>query len=92
MKIEKVNSKIILILSLFVLIYWFIGHNSNIYKYTIVGVIYELLWLPMLFLLFTLPILSIFMMVNNRFKQSSLWFLCIGIQIFTIFFTIFFKA
>lgn len=53
----------------------------DVYKYAIVGVFAELFWLPMLILLFALPILTIFVIISKKGKVNKLWFLSFGMQI-----------
>ncbi|ESU28644.1 hypothetical protein FLJC2902T_12350 [Flavobacterium limnosediminis JC2902] len=84
--LEK-KSIIILVLSVFVLGYW-IGVNSmqDIYRYAIVGAVYELLWFPFLMLFFLLPILNLVMLVKSKFNFKRTWLYALIINCLTIFY------
>jgi hypothetical protein len=60
MKLSAID-KTLFILSLFVSLFWGISIFGiiNIYHFALVGAIFELLWLPMILLLFALPIFII---------------------------------
>jgi hypothetical protein len=64
-------SKIIFLLSILVAVFWLIGQWTNVYHFAFVGAIYEILWLPMLTLLFLLPLLSIFFLFREKFNARS---------------------
>jgi len=71
------SGKKILFLSLFVGLYWIIGHYSNYNKFIVTGIISELLWLPMLSALFILPVLAFYGWVLKKFSiRLTLSFLC----------------
>jgi hypothetical protein len=53
------TGKIVFILSIIVSGFWWLGQVINVYNIALVGAIFELLWLPMLAMLFTLPIISL---------------------------------
>lgn len=59
---------IILLLSVLVFLFYFIGFVwlSNVYTYPAVGAVYELLSLPMLLLLAGLPILNIILLFKKK--------------------------
>jgi len=70
MKIDK----LLFFISFFVLAFWLIGKILPIYTFTIVGVVYEILWLPMLLLLFILPVLDIFHLARKK-QEYNRWLL-----------------
>ena len=43
----------------------------NVYRYPVVGAIYEFLWLPMILLLFVIPVLVLIMIIKNK---QAIWF------------------
>ncbi len=59
-------------------IYWIVANATNIYDVKFVGVVYEILWLPMILLLFLLPVLhSIYFYkfgLNNKILMFSFGF------------------
>lgn len=60
--------KIILLLSALVFIFYFVGFVllSNVYTYAAVGAAFELLSLPMLLLLASLPVLNLIILFKKR--------------------------
>jgi len=56
---SKIKENYLPYLSILVALYWFVPLWTNIYAYAILGVIYEIIWLPMILLLFILPLLSV---------------------------------
>lgn len=90
---DKLHSKnkIILLISLIVFLFWGSTIFINVYRFPIIGVIYEILWLPMFLLLFGLPILSIIMIIISKESLRKPWFFCLGIQILTLTTQIYFK-
>jgi hypothetical protein len=62
----KVNSKIIFILSLLVLFFYFTSLVlfSDVYKYAVVGALFELFSIPMLLLLVVLPVLCLIQLMK----------------------------
>lgn len=56
-----------------VVFYWLgLSLLNDVYAYAIVGVIYELLWLPMIVMIFTLPPLGLFLFWKTGFSFRSL--------------------
>lgn len=83
------TSKIVLILSIIVAGFWWLGQVINVYHFAIVGAIFEILWLPVLGMLFLLPIFSLIMLVKEKFNVRSLYIYSILIGVATILFMIF---
>lgn len=47
--VQGINlSKIIFLSSLITFVYWLLGNLIPIYKYAVVGALFEILWLPMM--------------------------------------------
>jgi len=78
------TAKFILLLSVLVLVYWVLVTSIDVYEYIVVGAIYEILWLPFLVLLFTLPILNIVMFVKNKFSLKKIWLYALLINGLTV--------
>lgn len=84
---KNINTgKIIFILSLCVFAYWITGHVINIYRFAIVGAVFELLWLPMLASLIGLPVLAFIFWTKEKFSARSfnLYTIIIGITLILI--------
>jgi hypothetical protein len=76
------NEKLLLALSSSMLLYWLLGKITDIYQITVLGVIYEILWLPMLALLFLLPIINTYAIFKN--KNSLFLYFNLALNIITI--------
>jgi hypothetical protein len=77
-------SKIIFFVSIEVSLFWILAGLINVYDFTIVGVFYEILWLPNLILLFALPLISLFFLSKEKKKLHSLFFYSILLLTITI--------
>lgn len=73
------TKKIVISLSLLTALFWSLGQLINVYNYVIVGVVFEILWFPMLVLIIILPIISFIYWAKERFgiKSSYLYSLLI---------------
>jgi len=60
------TSKVVFVFSILTSIFWCLGQLVDVYKFQIVGVIFEILWLPMIALLFILPILSVIFFCKRK--------------------------
>ncbi len=78
------TAKFILLLSVLVLVYWVLVTSIDVYEYIVVGAIYEILWLPFLVLLYTLPLLNIVMVVKNKFSLKKIWLYALLINGLTV--------
>jgi hypothetical protein len=78
---NKKTRKLVFILSLVTSAFWGIGQVMDVYRYPVVGAIYELLWLPFLILVFGIPLASIFFWAREKFKLRSLFLLTILISV-----------
>jgi len=85
------TSKIVFILSIIVAGYWWLGQVINVYSFALVGAIFELLWLPTLAMLFVLPIISLILLVKEKFNVRSFYIYSLFISLTTILFIIFSK-
>jgi hypothetical protein len=59
-----------LALSLVTLIYWALALYTNVYAFAIFGAVYEILWLPLIALVFLLPALSLYQVYLLRKELS----------------------
>ncbi len=88
--LKKSKSAItIFILSLLTSIFWCIAQLFNVYKIAVIGAIFEILWLPMIALLLALPILSLILLVKQKFDPKSLYLYSLLILLATVLFMIF---
>lgn len=60
------NKKLIVVLSILILSYWLLCKTIDVYKYTIIGVLSEILWFPMIAMLFLLPIINTYAIFKNK--------------------------
>lgn len=63
--------KILLLLLLTAMILWIIGQNINVYRYAVVGALFEILWLPMLLTIAVMPFAALYFWYKDQFKTTS---------------------
>ena len=66
--------QLLITLSLLTAIFWFLAQSVDVYFFTVTGAIFEILWLPMIILVYVLPIISLIFMIKEKFKLKSLSF------------------
>ena len=66
-------SLIVFIASIIVPLFWYLGQVINVYRYAWLGALSEILWLPMLAVLFVLPVFSFVLLIKNKFNPRSLY-------------------
>jgi hypothetical protein len=76
------NKKLLLVLSSSMLLYWLLGKITDVYQITVLGVLYEILWFPMLVLLFILPIINTYAIFKN--KNSLIHYFNLALNLTTI--------
>ena len=69
---NSLNNKRVLVISFFVVIFWIIGNTIDVYQFAITGAFYELLSLPMLALIIFLPVISIVLVIKDKFNRRSM--------------------
>jgi hypothetical protein len=81
---EKVitNKKLFVVFNILILSYWLLCKTIDVYKYTILGVLYEILWFPMIAMLFLLPIINTYAIFKN--KNSLFLYFNLALNIITI--------
>jgi len=67
-------SKVLFIISIVMFVYWISGRWIDIYKYDIVGAIFEILWIFMILGLLALPVVSMLLLMKEKFTFRSLHF------------------
>lgn len=78
---NKIIDVVILSGSFLVMAFWLLVNQINVYEYKLVGIIYEILWLPFLLLVFVLPILTTFLILLRKLVKSKILFLALAIQV-----------
>lgn len=86
---KKGREVLITISSFLVLLFWFFAITYNVYEYKIIGVFFEILWLPMLGLLIVLPITSIVYLKKGKWNLKSLYLVCFIVNLLALLFIIF---
>jgi hypothetical protein len=76
-------------LSILVSLFWVSTRFINAYKFALVGAIFEIIWLPMILLLFSLPAISLYFLFKEKFSLKSAYFVAILIMSFTFLFLYF---
>ena len=64
-------SKIFLFLSLVTAVFILICKTTNVYKFALGGAVYEILWLPAIICLFTIPLISLWLLLKQKFSFKS---------------------
>ena len=86
-RLSNGNSKtgyIILVINVLFLAVWIIAYNINVYKLSLVGAIYEMIWLPLIICLFSLPIVSFILWKKDSFKIKSKFLYLIILAVLSI--------
>ncbi len=78
------TSKMVFLLSIIVSGYWWLGQVINVYSVALVGAIFEILWLPVLVMLFVLPIISMILLLKEKVNVRSLYVYSILLGVATI--------
>lgn len=87
--LQKPNtSKSIFFLSLLVSVFWFAGKVFNLYSIAIIGVIFEILWFPILVVTIILPIITCILWVKENFIFKSYYLASLTLLALTISFVI----
>lgn len=76
------NKNILLTISISMLLYWLLNKTIDVYQITILGVLYEILWLPMLILFIVLPILNTYTIFKN--KNNLIPYFSLALNVITI--------
>ena len=82
------RSTVIFVLTIIVTIYWYLPLLISVYRFPVIGAIYEILWIFMLVGLFALPVVSFIFWVKNKFNLRSSYFYSLIISIASILFLV----
>ena len=69
---NKKISVVVFALSLLVALFWLLGNLVDVYQFAVTGVLFEILWLPVLAMTFILPLVSLFLFIQDKFNYKSL--------------------
>ena len=64
------------------LLFWLLSKTIDVYQITFLGVLYEIIWLPMLVMLFVLPIINTYSLF--KIKNSLMSYFNLALNIITI--------
>ncbi len=78
------EGKMLSMLSIFIFAYWTISRNINVYQTKLGGAIFEILWLPMLALLFIIPFIAIYFWKKEKYALKSMNFLALSVILILI--------
>lgn len=79
------SANIVLITSLCFSIYWIgIYLIKDVYAWSFVGAVYEILWLPGLIVIYILPVLILLLAFINRFQINFKYYISLSILVLTI--------
>jgi apolipoprotein N-acyltransferase len=85
------NSKIVLGLSVFTVLFWWLSHVIDVYHFAFVGAIFELLWVFAVGMLFGLPIYALVFWIKERCNPRSLYLVSLLIMVSFIVFEAFYR-
>lgn len=78
------NSKILISVSIVILIYWIMAKIIDVYKYPVLGAVYEITSLIFLILTFVVCVITIVFWVKNKFSLNKYYILPVIISIISI--------
>src|SRR5204863_9889240 len=82
------RSIIIFVLTMIVTLYWYLPLLINVYRFPVIGAIYEILWIFMIAALFALPVVSFILWSKSKFNLRSLYFYSLVISLLSILFLV----
>src|SRR6188508_3271229 len=69
------------VLTIIVTLYWYLPLLINVYRFPVIGAIYEILWIFMILGLFALPVISFIFWAKTKFNLRSLYFYSVIISL-----------
>ena len=78
------RSVIVFALTIIVILYWYLPLLINVYRFPVIGAIYEILWVFMILGLFALPVVSFIFWAKIKFNLQSLYFYSLIISLLCI--------
>lgn len=80
---------ILLLVNFFAVTFWIVSQNVDVYRYAIVGAIFELFWLPIIASLLLMPFVSIFFWYKDKFKKKSKFVYLLFVSLLSIILALF---
>lgn len=77
-------AKVILIISFLILLYWNFAHNLDVYKYAVVGALYEMSTLLVVAATYILPLFIMVIALINKFRINSKYYVSLALLVLTI--------
>lgn len=77
-------AKIVLIVSFLILLYWNFAHNIDVYKYGVVGALYEMTSLLVVAATFILPLIILIVAFINKFRINNKYYIALCLLGLTI--------
>jgi hypothetical protein len=77
-------AKFFFIISIIAFLYWFIGRTIDVYRFALVGAVWELLWIFMIMIQFALPVISLVFLIKEQFSLTSLYLYTLIISVSSI--------
>ncbi len=81
---NKKTANAILIVSFLILLYWNFAHNIDVYKYAVVGALYEISALLFAAGTFILPLFILIVALVSKFNLNKKYYIALGILALTI--------
>lgn len=84
------TSALVFVLAILISAFWILGQRIDLYHYAIIGVIFELLWLPLIALIFLVPVFSFIRWWKEKFNFRSLYLYSFLITVIALVYLTFF--
>lgn len=69
----KKSAKTLLTIQLCIILYWVLVKTAIVYKFAVIGAIYELLWLPAIAITFVIPFIAAYFWIRTKCKLDSVY-------------------
>lgn len=69
----KKKDQLLLLIFICGLAFWVAGNMIDLYKFAVTGALFEILWLPMLLILFGIPMVFIFCWAKEKFSLKVVY-------------------
>lgn len=78
------KDRVVFALTIIITLYWYLPLLIKVYRFPIIGAIYEILWIFMIIALFALPVFSFISWTKIEFNLRSLYFYSLIISVISI--------
>lgn len=82
--VEK-KQKTIFALSIAVMLFWVLAHTVDLYQYKVLGAVFEMMWFPMIIMLFLLPVINLTMLLKKSLNLKAFWIYALLLNAITVF-------